>query len=710
MIKNIARIKGCGIFNDYKRDAELSNFQRYNIIYGWNGSGKSTLAKIFRAMEKQTMPNRLEAAQFEINLNDNQVINNSNLSQFPYKIFVFNQDFVQENINWDETVKSILLISEEKIEERKKLDFLKLEKHETIEKIAKLNEKTRRNLDEQSKFLTDAAKRIKENFRLLDPTDREYTSYNKVKLENYIKKNNTKLRQEGSQLSEIKLKQLTQSVQSDIKAKVELMFQPIDYDKIMGIRQRVLKLLSTDVITKSIERLKDNPDISKWVEDGLEIRIKHKSDTCEFCGSKITEKRLEQLKDHFNDSYKELKQKLNTAKEWLQANFVFSIDLPEKNHLYEEFYEKYVEYSTSLKGIVAEINATIAENWIPAIEMKQQNPFGKIDEIHVIDKSIVNAFNEQLSKLVLVVNDNNEKSVNFDKEVKNAKKKLELHYCCEAVNDFNYFNKISENEQIELNKKRLIQDEKKLAGELLDLEKKLSNEILGATQFNDNLSKFLGHREIALEFDEVHKGYKIIRNSSKQKAFNLSEGEKTAIAFVYFITKLKEHDNSIEDSIIVIDDPVSSLDANHLYHAYSYLKCECESPYQMFILTHNFGFFSLVRDWLLRKNKKNVNTHIYSIEVIPGEIRMAEIRNASAALTNYQSEYHYLFHKLYKYREQSRLNLDEAFLVANLSRKLLEGFLGFKFPKHRNDFGQLFDVAIKDKTKREKLYRLTLSR
>ena len=35
------------------------------------------------------------------------------------------------------------------------------------------------------------------------------------------------------------------------------------------------------------------------------------------------------------------------------------------------------------------------------------------------------------------------------------------------------------------------------------------------------------------------KGYEIIRKSTKCKAHKLSEGEKTAIAFVYFLTKLK---------------------------------------------------------------------------------------------------------------------------------------------------------------------------
>lgn len=49
-------------------------------------------------------------------------------------------------------------------------------------------------------------------------------------------------------------------------------------------------------------------------------------------------------------------------------------------------------------------------------------------------------------------------------------------------------------------------------------------------------------------------------------AKNLSDGERTAIAFSYFLTKLKEltHDD-FKEAIVYIDDPISSLDSNHIF-------------------------------------------------------------------------------------------------------------------------------------------------
>ncbi|MCQ6493248.1 AAA family ATPase, partial [Vibrio parahaemolyticus] len=68
-------------------------------------------------------------------------------------------------------------------------------------------------------------------------------------------------------------------------------------------------------------------------------------------------------------------------------------------------------------------------------------------------------------------------------------------------------------------------------------------------------------------------------------------------------TKLEEHDNDIKNTIVVIDDPVSSFDSNHLFHSYSFLKKHCEKAKQLFVMTHNFSYFKFVREWMLKKNK-----------------------------------------------------------------------------------------------------------
>src|SRR5699024_10114999 len=207
-------------------------------------------------------------------------------------------------------------------------------------------------------------------------------------------------------------------------------------------------------------------------------------------------------------------------------------------------------------------------------------------------------------------------------------------------------------------------------------------------------------------------------NDSVPVEGNLSEGEKTAIAFVYFITKLKENDNKIENTIVVVDDPVSSFDSNHLFHAYSFLRSNCDKANQLFVFTHNFTYFKLLRDWFegvnrnrRRKNPpRDPNAFFYTIEPSTVVPRQSTFKDADSSLINYNSEYHYIFSKLHAYKDNPALSRDEAFLTANLARKLLESFFSFKFPKYLVDIAQFMNCGltgckITDEATKEKIYR-----
>ena len=83
-------------------------------------------------------------------------------------------------------------------------------------------------------------------------------------------------------------------------------------------------------------------------------------------------------------------------------------------------------------------------------------------------------------------------------------------------------------------------------------------------------------------------------------AFNLSGGEASLIAFCYFITQLKDELSGpdAEKLIIYIDDPISSLDANHIFYVYSLIEsilCEPLKYAQLFISTHNLEFLSILK-------------------------------------------------------------------------------------------------------------------
>lgn len=61
--------------------------------------------------------------------------------------------------------------------------------------------------------------------------------------------------------------------------------------------------------------------------------------------------------------------------------------------------------------------------------------------------------------------------------------------------------------------------------------------------------------------DEEGIYFEVSRN--EERAYNLSEGEKSLIAFAYYITRLESLSTEEKSkTILFIDDPVSSLDEN----------------------------------------------------------------------------------------------------------------------------------------------------
>lgn len=100
---------------------------------------------------------------------------------------------------------------------------------------------------------------------------------------------------------------------------------------------------------------------------------------------------------------------------------------------------------------------------------------------------------------------------------------------------------------------------------------------------------------------EIEHHYQICRHDDEPVGNTLSEGEVTFITFLYFAQLIlggSEEDNAGNDKIVVIDDPVSSLDSSILYIVSSIIKkmrddllSEKGNVKQLIVLTHNVSFY-----------------------------------------------------------------------------------------------------------------------
>lgn len=717
MITKIEKIENLGLYKNFS-SSKIKEFKKYNLIYGWNGSGKSTLSRLFSSFGGKDISKAYCGFKTSISIDGNLYKE----IDFPIpreSIEVFNEDFIKENIDWNGILKSILLLDEKNIGDMKTYNLLKKELYgdkDTIGILKKIEDKEKEKRDKDKEIqniLTNIGKNVKNNLKLLDTTDNYYMNYDKRKVLSLIKDKTNYI----SKRDLIKSDELDSVIKKARPIKKEIITKVINPIIINNIQNEICKtrdLINKSVVSNVIEELKNNSQLSSWVETGLSLhKVEHRK-ICAFCGSKITDARLEILEAHFSNELNKLNLEINSSiNNWELFKINENQDLIDESDFYDELIEQVKEQNSEYKNISQLINNEI-EVYIEILKEKKKKPFEKLAKVFEVDK-LINAFNVLnlvISKIKKYVEIHNEKATDFDNIIKETKKRIERHYVQEQIEQMQYNDKNSLLQQCIYDLEKLKDICKEKEEKYLVLEDKLSNETLGADEFNKQLEKFLGYGEIMLKFDKYEKGYKIYRNN-REEARNLSEGEKTAIAFIYFIIKIKENGRKIEDTIIVIDDPISSFDSNKLFSAYAYMKSECDKAKQLFVFTHNYNFFSLVLGWFNKKhikdgtNKNIPNYSIYRIEnKFENGVRYAFLNDGGDCLKQ-ATEYDYIFDMVYSLKDKI-LTKQEMIFCGNIARKLVESFLSFKFPKQRGDLMALLTAALpenNDYIVRERIYK-----
>lgn len=699
MIKKILKLKNLGIFIDYKCDPNLPEFKRYNLIYGWNGSGKTTLSQLFSSLEtgeSETFPN----LEYKIQTTDGDLTQDT-----PYnkKIRVFNQEYISDNINLLEgKAKPIFILGKENkeldkaIRRDEKILYGDPEKEGDIGKIKELQLKQQeleRKEEERGKKFTDVAKIIS-----LNTSGTTARNYRKNNAENAFSKLKSK-----EILTEEEIHKLSLALKQQEKPLIsELSVGDIN-KKVNEILDNAKSLMQRTVESVVINRLRENPEISFWVEQGLALHIKNNSSNCEFCDRPLPSERISELLAHFNDADRKIKEEIDTTiKEVDQVyNAVRNISCIDKANLYDELQPEYlnlVEQLSKCKEELLNSLITLKEE----IEKKKANTTVSMELSTTINTesfiSAVDMINAEISK-------HNSKTNNFSQVKAEAATKLENHYLSEIYDDVKKLESeiLNIKQEIDLLKNGDPNDPAnigiiKIQQRIIDNKNKLSNSGLACDEINKQLKTFLGRDE--LTFEVADEGYIIKRKGKIAK--NLSEGEKTAIAFVYFTIHLKDQDFNIDNGIIVVDDPICSLDSNSLFQAFAFLKNAVKDGGQVFILTHNFDFLRLLLNWL-GHHKMKPKSMFFMVKnfIVDGE-RVATIANLDPLLENYQNEYHYLFSLLFGF--QSDGTIAKVYHIPNVARKVLEYFLMIMIPNDSSLFEKLEKIAF-DENKKTAIYK-----
>lgn len=675
MIKGISKIKGLGVFENYTKPGGMQEFGVKNLIYGWNYSGKTTLSRLFAQLESKTLNPDLSGCSFTIEA-DGDPITELNFTKSNLTVRVFNSDFIRDNLNFTgQSFKPILLLGKESDEAQKKLDHCE----DMIDRAqGKARSYAKEAGDLESAFSTAktaTAAMIKKTIGLVEA----YTA--------------THLGRDIATVSTIAASQLLadDKLRDDLKlALTPDSDRPSTVERLAGApsidplhKEALIALTATPSLASTIKHLEENPQIEKWV--GIGLPLHSTKDRCEFCGGDLSKHRLAELDAHFSKDLAEHKGKIEQLHNRVKAARV-SIPLPKEAEFNPQFRDKFREAAIPLSKAVETFNMAI-DTLASDVQKKIDAPF-RPQEPTGLRAGLAQTITDVVRTINKVIDENNQIASNFTKAKLEAIKRVKFHYVQEFADDQAKLGREVKTERYKAKQERLNHFVDCIQQEADKLRSIISQAQLGREEINNRLSSMLGSEAVQIKVvpDGGQERFQLIRKNGKI-AKNLSDGEKTAIAFSYFLTKLKElKAEQFKETIVYIDDPISSLDANHIFQVTASIRnlffhknesgqwtTTCK---QIFISTHNFEFFHLLRE--LRPDGLS-QARLFLMKRIDSQI--SSFDNMPNSLSKYASEYHFLFEVIQKFHAcPSKTDHEILMLLPNAVRRFVELYTYSRLP------------------------------
>lgn len=581
----ISKIKLQGIAT-YKDLVEIET-QRINYFFGGNGTGKSTISKLLRG---------------DITCEDS-VIEYDNISH--ERIVGFNRTFINNCIGRPSDLKGIFTLGEEskKYQDQIKeidndIEFRNSKKEKSQQTYNNLNEeiqRTNRSIEEMCwSIKSDLATKYPEVIK----------GYAKSKTK-FAERCFTALQVDCDveSLTEEKIGSEYRSIFSSDREAIE----PLPaFDTHLLQKLADSTLIGESIVGNSnsqISALILKLKAGDWVKQGIEYA--HQAEgVCPYCQNKMDIDIQREIEAFFDETYKE---KCNNLEKYRSVYIEF------KDQVYN--YEQRIPQSNEIINyscLSDEVQTlrTIVERNIDIIERKIAAP----SQSHIL--SPIDEYISDIKKTISDINDQiqaRNSSLSDEKAIEKCKLKI-LNYYLSTIRSIILSNKktISDKQKglngVSEQIKKLEDAIEQLKSDKANIEAKISSVKPVVGKINRLLKSF-GFESFELEENEKKPGtYKIVRPDDRSAVKDtLSEGEANFIAFLYFYYLCYgsfEQDNITEDKIIVIDDPISSMDSNVLYIVSSLTKdllVKCREGQngirQMFILTHNSYFFKEITYW-----------------------------------------------------------------------------------------------------------------
>jgi len=749
MIKHID-IPNFGSFKNFVwstsiRDSgnNVAKFKKLNIIYGRNYSGKTTLSRILRSLQTGDLPDNYENPTFSVST-DSGAITQSQIPTDDYHIRVYNRDFVDDHLSFlrdrEGKITPFAIIGSENkaieteiAEKEKELGNVEDQtglryKHATknAEFLAKQDAKYKAEKSLKAKLTNKATQPpagIKHNPIYKDP------NYNTPKIQADIE---TIRKQFFEILDEKERKErealLNETALPDIEK--ELVFNAT----ILSLHSTAKNLLSKKIMpTEPIQELLDDAVLQAWVKEGIPHH-KNKRNKCGFCGQTLPADLWKKLDEHFNKESADLEAALQNYIELIEKErkSVDAIVTVESKDFYSTLQASFQEAKKAIDDEVSKYGAAL-DSIIKSLSARAADIFTPKSIPELTDNSTEIA--AKVAVMNGIIDQNNKKTASLAEDQQKAREELRLSEIAQFIQDIDLSGEEKKVAALQKEADDLKTEVPELHTKIQVLEERIGNlriqlkdEKKGAEKVNEYLNHYFGHEGLRLEAveDTETSSFKFQILRGNKPAYNLSEGECSLVSFCYFIAKLEDTDSKGKKLVIYLDDPVSSLDSNHIFFVFSLIESLIARPEedtngnkvldaegkpvyryeQLFISTHNLEFLKYLKK--LSRPKKN---HEYFLIVVKDNSSTLELM--PSYLKNYITEFNYLFGEIYTCSNPANATTEYHcfYNFGNNLRKFLEAYLFFKYPfsvNDQQDYNRRIEKFFKDDPSTEPLVqRLT---
>lgn len=582
IIKNLRLMQGMGIFADRDGRSAPLELRRYNLLYGFNGSGKSTLSRLFASLELGALHLKMpEDCSFDVVLDDGTnfgcPLRPTGLER---RLLVFNTDYIDQNLQWT-------------IGRASPVFFIGANQAEAAAVLAKTEELIVKQAE--TKLAAEGAeKSATKNFA---DFKRERAKLTAARLHLGSRKYEAPALAKDYDawgagapvtltVAELKAAEDTRMLTEPMPRLSRLEF---DASSIVAAYKFITEICSQSLTTVALDEIQRFPDMLLWLKQGHEFHDANGIEDCLLCGNPISAERRTLLATALDSQVDAFVAKLAKTAERL-ASILSTLarleeTIPQADTLMTEIRPGFVNMRAE-----AVRQARQARDYLRTLQdvlsRKQDHPATPIDMSAIASQTDVATAATALAQAIEGTNSaiatHNDATGNFATHKDEAEIAIRKHFIAECGTDYAKYARdfcgaqaklVSEDDEL-----------KRLRDLALQLRQQIKEHGPAAGAINTLIASYLGHGELTIH--PIEQGYELHRHGNPIRGAP-SEGEKTAIAISYFLSSIEAEGRKIKDLIVVIDDPVSSLDTKALNYACSLIRSRLGDAAQLFILTHN---------------------------------------------------------------------------------------------------------------------------